>query len=299
MAPVVVTADVTKSYDGVPALRGVSLTIDRGEIFSLIGPNGAGKTTFVRTITGAIQPTTGQVRLFGNPIERTTLAAVGLLPQSFHPPERLSAREIIEYYGGLYDHSLPVEEVLEAVGMDGAGDRWYERLSGGQQRRICVGTALVNDPDLLILDEPTTGIDPAGRRQLWSLFAELQATGRTILLTTHDMAEAATLGDRVGLLNNGQLVDVGTPGELTDRVEGSGRLIIETKDTIDSIHRTRIPDEATIKSNRLEYRDVEPGQIGDILAELEHESFSYERITWEEPQLEDVFFELTEAEGAQ
>ena len=299
MAPAVVAEDVTKSYAGVSALDGVSLTIDSGEIFSLIGPNGAGKTTFIRTITGAVRPTTGTVRLFGEAIDRSNLAAVGLLPQAFHPPERLTGREIIAYYGGLYARSQSVDTILAAIGMDDAADLWYERLSGGQQRRICVGTALVNDPDLLILDEPTTGIDPAGRRQLWTLFSELQATGRTILLTTHDMSEAATLGDRVGLLHHGQLVDVGTPNELTDRVDGPGRLIIKTARPVEAAITEKLPDNVTIRSDQIRYDGVEPSEIGRIVRELEAMNCSFARITWEEPQLEDVFFELTEQQEDQ
>ena len=296
MPPVVAAADLSKVYDGVVALRDVTLEIDHGEIFALIGPNGAGKTTFVRAITGTITPTAGEISVFGTSPRAVDYSRVGLLPQAFSPPGRLTGREIIEYYAGLYDTARATDDVLSDVGMVEDADRWFERLSGGQRRRICVGTALVNDPEFLILDEPTTGIDPGGRRQLWSLFRGLQATGRTILLTTHDMAEAAELGDRVGLLSDGQLVEVGRPTALIARHGGLGRIIVEPTDAVSTTADQFLDHPVTIEDGLLVIDEVASGDVGPIIRMLDNEEIVYRRITWEEPTLEDVFFELTDRE---
>jgi ABC-2 type transport system ATP-binding protein len=158
--------DVRREYGETVALDGVSLSVAEGEVFGLIGPNGAGKTTLVRALTGTTD-VAGRVELFGTHPRSADPQRVGLLPQEFSPPARLTARELLDYYGGLYDDRRSTADVLADVGIADATDTVYEQLSGGQKRRACVGTALVNDPDLLVLDEPTTGVDPNGRRDLW------------------------------------------------------------------------------------------------------------------------------------
>src|SRR6056297_853038 len=182
MADALVAEDVRRRYGDTVALDGVSLSVGEGEVFALIGPNGAGKTTLVRALTGTTEPDSGAVSVFGTDPTEADRQRLGLLPQSFDPPERLTARELIEYYAGLYDEARDPEAVLSEVGLDSGDSTWYENLSGGQKRRTCVGTALVNDPDVLFLDEPTTGIDPGGRRALWSLIEELAERGTTVFL---------------------------------------------------------------------------------------------------------------------
>ncbi len=296
MTPVVEVTNLTKHYGDITALSELSLTIDGGEIFALIGPNGAGKTTFVRAITGSLAPTAGTIRVFGEDPRNARTTRIGLLPQSFSPPERLTGREIITYYAGLYDTARSVDSVLRDVGMENDADRWYERLSGGQQRRICVGTTLVNDPELLILDEPTTGIDPAGRRQLWSLFEGLRRSGRTLVLTTHDMAEAERLGDRVGLLDDGELITVGSPAELTARHGDRGTMTVEPIDAdVDSLREGL--DRPVVERNGVYLIDgIEPDEIGAVIAQLDRANLAFRRVAWESPSLEDVFLTVTEGE---
>ncbi|MDX1747234.1 MAG: ABC transporter ATP-binding protein, partial [Halobacteriales archaeon] len=217
MAEVLAASDLRKAYGSTVALDGVSLELETGEVFGLVGPNGAGKTTLVRCLTGTTRPSEGSVSLFGQPVREVDRGRIGLLPQSFSPHERLTARELVSYYAGLYEDPRSPESVLADVGMAEAAHQPYLTLSGGQQRRVCVAIAVVNQPEILFLDEPTTGIDPAGRRSLWRLVSSLSEAGTTVLLTTHYMEEAEQLADRVGLLADGRLVTVGSPTDVVHR----------------------------------------------------------------------------------
>jgi ABC-2 type transport system ATP-binding protein len=299
MPPTVVADGVRKTYGDVVALDGVSLSVETGEVFVLIGPNGAGKTTLVRALTGTTVPTDGTVELFGSTPSAVDRSRLGVLPQSFRPYSRLTARELIAYYAGLYDEARPVEDVLAVVGMADSATTRYENLSGGQQRRTCLGIALVNDPDLLFLDEPTTGIDPAGRRTVQDRIADLAAGGTTVFLTTHDMAEAERLADRVGLLEDGTLAAVGSPTQLIDEHGGERRLVVEIEGSAPEAadvlaaegrgdeHRTEVAD------GELRVYGVEATAIGDVVATLETAGIAYTEVSWSQPSLEDVYLSLT------
>ncbi|ADJ15689.1 ABC transporter ATP-binding protein [Halalkalicoccus jeotgali] len=287
-----VAEDLSRSYGDTAALDGVSLAVERGEVFALIGPNGAGKTTLVRALTGTTTPDAGEVSVFGAPLGALDENRISLLPQAFSPPERLTGRELLAYYAGLYDESRPVEDVLSEVGMADEADAWYETLSGGQQRRICVGSALVNDPDLLFLDEPTTGIDPAGRRDLWALIGDLADGGTTVLLTTHNMAEAEALADRVGLLADGRLVEVGSPDSLVATHGGESRLVVETDAGPDALAGSGYRVSAT--RGELTIHGIDPEGIATAVRALERAGVEYESLAWTQPTLEDVYLELAD-----
>jgi len=300
MTATLVAEDVRRAYGETVALDGVSLSVAEGEVFALVGPNGAGKTTLVRALTGTTDAQ-GTVDVFGTSPTDVDPERIGLLPQDFDPPERLTARELIDYYGGLYDDALDTERVLADVGLADDADTWYENLSGGQQRRTCVGATLVNDPDLLFLDEPTTGIDPAGRRALWGLLEDLADGGTTIVLTTHYMAEAHRLGDRVGLLADGRLVAVDDPDALVREHGGDPRLVVKTdadpgsldlSSTLDAGQRVEGDD------GTLTVYGIEPQDIGAVVDALDAAGASYESLAWTEPDLEDVYLELTGAAEA-
>jgi ABC-2 type transport system ATP-binding protein len=292
--------DVTRTYGDTVALDAVSLTVERGETVALIGPNGAGKTTLVRTCTGTTTPDSGTVRVFGEAPAAVDHARIGLLPQDFSPPARLTGRELVAYYAGLYDDTLAPEEALEAVGLADTGTR-YADLSGGQQRRVCVACALVNRPDVLFLDEPTTGIDPAGRRSLWTLIESLTEGGTTVLLTTHDMAEAERLADRVGLLDGGRLTAVGTPADLIAAYGGSPRLEVALAESIagGAAALTEAGFRVERDDQRLVFHDIAPADIGDAVAALDGAGLAYESLRWTEPTLEDVYLDraTTEHDG--
>ncbi len=302
MEPAVEATDLRRSYGETTALAGVSLELAPGEVFALVGPNGAGKTTLVRALTGTTDAE-GTVRLFGTDPRDVDRDRIGLLPQSFDPPDRLTARELVAYYAGLFDDPRAVGSVLADVGLAEDADGYYETLSGGQRRRACVATALVGDPDLLVLDEPTTGIDPAGRRALWALLDGLAERGVTVLVTTHYMAEARELADRVGLLAGGELVACDDPEALIRAhgdeprltvtgvadTEGDGGLDATTAERVEAAvgRPTRVVD------GRLVVRGVTPAGIGEVAAALERAGVDYDELAWSEPDLEDVYLELT------
>ena len=282
--------NVARRYGETVALDGVSLDVGEGEVFALVGPNGAGKTTLVRALTGTTDAE-GTVSVFGTEPESVDRERIGLLPQDFTPAERLTARELVDYYGGLYDERRDTAGVLADVGLADDADTHYEDLSGGQQRRTCVATALVNDPDLLVLDEPTTGIDPAGRRALWTLLEDLAAGGTTIFLTTHYMEEAERLADRVGLLANGQLVAVDSPSALVETHGGESLLRIEGDIGENVAEELAYP--ARVTDRGITVRNVPPEAIGAVVETLSAAGVAYESLTWTEPDLEDVYLELT------
>ncbi|QGN07298.1 ABC transporter ATP-binding protein [Halorhabdus sp. CBA1104] len=290
MTDAIVAENVRRAYGDTVALSDVSLSLPAGEVFALVGPNGAGKTTLVRSITGTTDYE-GTIELFGEDPRSFDRSRLGLLPQEFTPHERLRARELIAYYAGLYDQAHPPGQILTDVGLTDSAGVAYEDLSGGQQRRACVGTALVNDPDLLILDEPTTGIDPAGRRQLWTLLEELAETGTTILFTTHYMAEAERLADRVGLLADGELVAVGTPAALIDAHGGETRLTIETTPAPEAV-AFDLEYRTAVAGTELVVYDVGPTEIGTVVDTLTATGLEAESLTWSEPTLADVYLEL-------
>lgn len=287
--------NVRREYGGTVALDGVSLSVSEGTVFALIGPNGAGKTTLIRSLTGTTDAE-GEIELFGAPPQNTDTQQIGLLPQSFSPPERLTARELIDYYGGLYDHARPVEDVLNDVGMTSAADTWYENLSGGQQRRVCVGIALVNDPALLVLDEPTTGIDPAGRRDLWQLLETLTEGGTTIFLTTHYMDEAEYLADSVGLLADGSLIAEGAPEELIAEYGGKSRLEVELAESVeptDAAHTVESLGAVETTGRTISIHGITPRSIEDVLDALDLADIEYDALSWRQPDLESVYLTLT------
>jgi ABC-2 type transport system ATP-binding protein len=284
---------VRKTYGDTVALDGVSLAVERGEVFGLIGPNGAGKTTLVRALTGTTG-VDGRVTVLGSAPDAVDRDRIGLLPQSFSPADRLSARELVASYAGLYDVARDPGAVLADVGLDDTGDTWYENLSGGQQRRACVATALVNDPDVLFLDEPTTGIDPAGRRDLWALVEGLADNGTTVFLTSHSMSEVERLADRVGLLRDGRLVAVGTPGGLVADHGGVSRLVVTPSGGSADAGAVEIDGfEASAVDGDIVVDDVAAREVSDAVAALDAAGVEYESLVWKQPSLEDVYLSLT------
>ncbi len=210
---------LVKSYAGVPAVRGIDLAIHRGEVFALLGPNGAGKTTTVEILEGYRTRDQGEVSVLGvDPgRQRSRLKSrIGIVLQSTGIDPYLTVRETIAMYASFYAHPRPVDEVIQLVGLEDKRDARARRLSGGQQRRLDVGIALVGRPELLFLDEPTTGFDPSARREAWAVIKNLAALGMTVLLTTHYMDEAQFLADRVAVIAAGRVVAEGRPETLGD-----------------------------------------------------------------------------------
>jgi ABC-2 type transport system ATP-binding protein len=216
--------NLRKTYDGkVEAVCGLTLSIAPGECFGLLGPNGAGKTTTIEILEGLLAPTSGEVTILGQTWKthaRDLREQLGISLQETRLSEKLTVRETIELFASFYREPRPSDEVLDQLQLTEKADSWVGKLSGGQRQRLAVATALVGNPKILFLDEPTTGLDPQSRRQLWDIIRAFQRAGGTVLLTTHYMDEAERLCDRLAIVDHGVIIAEGSPADLIDRLGG-------------------------------------------------------------------------------
>ena len=220
---------LTKRYGDVVAVDGLSLHVRRGECFGLLGPNGAGKTTTIEILEGLLTPDAGDVDVLGlrwGTDDRELRQRLGVQLQETQLAEKLTVEETLRLFRSFHHRGRTVDELLSIVELDSKRRSWVGKLSGGQKQRLAVACALAGDPDLLFLDEPTTGLDPQSRRQLWGLLQRFRTGGGTILLTTHDMDEAETLCDRVAIVDEGRVITVGTPSELIGSL-GAPKVVVQ------------------------------------------------------------------------
>ena len=236
MSHALVVEDVVKRYGDIVAVDGLSFRVDRGEIFGLLGPNGAGKTTTLEIVEGLTTADSGRVSVLGMDVQtqvRDIKARLGVQLQSSSYYEYLTLREILTLLGSFYPRRLSPHDLLERVNLGDKARRRVRQLSGGEQQRFALAASLVNDPELVILDEPTTGLDPVSRRDLWELVDRVRENGATVIVTTHYMEEAEEHCDRVAIINHGRMLDSGPPRELIGRVEASYAVKLQTGKPLD------------------------------------------------------------------
>src|SRR5215472_11610738 len=303
MAAVIECRNLRKTYDGkVEAVRGLNLEIAAGECFGLLGPNGAGKTTTIEILEGLLAPTSGEVTILGHKWpshERELREQLGISLQETRLSEKLTVRETIELFASFYREPRLSDEVLDQLQLRDKADSWVGKLSGGQKQRLAVATALVGNPKLLFLDEPTTGLDPQSRRQLWDLVRSFQHAGGTVLLTTHYMDEAERLCDRLAIVDHGQIIAEGSPAELIDRL--GGHHVVEFsvsgngKGTAHEVWRALpgvegVREDADIVSLTVREPHL---TIPPLLDAVERQEKELLHLTTRQASLEDVFVRLT------
>ncbi len=277
-APAIEVRGLSKRYGEYEAVRGIDITVARGEVFGLLGPNGAGKTTTVEILEGYRARTSGTVTVLGHDPARRPLElrrAIGIVLQSGGIYPHITPREALAYWAGLYPHPRDVGEVLELAGLTGQADTRTRRLSGGQLRRLDFAIALVGDPELIFLDEPTTGFDPEARRSAWETIRSLRELGKTIVLTTHYLEEAQELADRVAIVKEGRILADGHPRELGAGAphyriayrDPEGELVqLDTDDPTTVLHE--LTEAALARGGRLEELSVARPTLEEVYLEL-------------------------------
>ena len=297
--PVLRVADLKKYYGDVKAVDGVSFEVARGEVFGMLGPNGAGKTTTIEVLEGLRPPESGTVEVFGLDVckhPESIKQRIGVQLQSVSLYPRLTVTELLELFGSFFDHRVPTQDLIEAVDLGERAKAYSMNLSGGQQQRLSIALALVNDPDLVFLDEPTTGLDPQARRSLWDLGKGLQAKGKSGVLTTHYMDEAAELCDRVAIMDHGHILEMGTVPDLIGRrfkeravfFDSNEKLPAERLGKLGGVTRATVEDGQTVL-----YSNDVPATIGGLLSIADEASFEPRNLGIRQATLEDVFLDLT------
>jgi ABC-2 type transport system ATP-binding protein len=300
MAAIRVTG-LRKRYGELEAVRGIDFEVAEGECFALLGPNGAGKTTTVEILEGYRDRDAGEVEVLGSDPQRggrDLRERVGIVLQSSGHFRELTVREVLDLFGGYYPHPRATGEVIDLVGLSEKAGARIKTLSGGQQRRLDLALGLVGDPDLLFLDEPTTGFDPSARRRSWELIESLRDLGKTILLTTHYMDEAQNLADRVAILHAGRVVAAGTPDSLGGRDEGEAVIAFRPPPgTSTADLPADRPGRPAPREDRVELRTTEPTRALHVLTSWAlARGEELDALTVTRPSLEDVYLQLTSAQ---
>ena len=297
--PILRVENLVKHYDDVEAVRGVSFSVQEGEVFGLLGPNGAGKTSTVEVLEGLRVPDGGNISVCGLDPQKNPIALkneIGATLQATSLPDKLRVGEAIRLFAGFYKRTRNVDELLKRFGLEEKRRAFYNQLSGGQKQRLALAMALVNDPRVLFLDEPTAGLDPQVRREIYDIIEELKGEKKTIVLTTHYIEEAERLCDRVAIVDHGKVIAMGTPRELKQKSEHTSRIEARfarpasngaLKD-LDGVNDVREVDGACV----LHCQKTAPAIVA-LVKHLESENNELISLEISTPSLEDVFIELT------
>ncbi len=290
--------NLSKKYGDTVAVNGISFGLSKGEVFAFLGPNGAGKTTTVEILECLRAPTGGQAKVLDYDVGKRSDQAeirkrIGVLPQDFNAIDRLTVRENIDYFGAMYDQQLNADQLIQLVDLKDKRDEQFKTLSGGLKQRVGLAVALVNDPALVFLDEPTTGLDPRARRDVWYVIERLKKQGKTVFLTTHYMDEAEYLADTVSIIDHGQIIASGTPNELIDAHGGKKTLVVREagedglKFLPPGISRPQLKNEGDICI------PLNNGELTNILIAIGQTPLANKEIEVRRPTLDDVFLNMT------
>ena len=292
--------NLKKVYGDLAAVDSITFNVRKGEVFAFLGPNGAGKTTTVEMIESIRIPTEGTIKILGKDISKSfneVKDKIGILPQEFLSFERFTVRETLTYYSSLYKKKADIDEIISMMDLKDQENKLYMNLSGGLKQRVGVAISLVNDPDIVFLDEPSTGLDPKARREVWEVIANLRDKGKTIFLTTHYMEEAEYLADRIVIIHKGKIIAEGTLEELISKYGDENILRIKDCKSKEIINIFRENDfETKSEGNgdiaiKIKYKE----QILEVLSILKHECVDYNTIDIRRSNLEEIFLKLTGA----
>ena len=293
-------SNLKKVYGDLIAVNNISFSVKKGEIFAFLGPNGAGKTTTVEMIESIRKPTSGIIKLSGKNIKthfNDIKKNIGILPQEFYSFERLTVKETLIYFSKLYKKRADINKIIESMDLKSSEKQLYKNLSGGLRQRVGVAISLVNDPDIIFLDEPTTGLDPKARRDVWNVIASLRDQGKTIFLTTHYMEEAEFLADHIAIIYKGKIIAEGSLEELVNRY-GYGSVLhirgCQTKTALQALTSKGYQAKSDGNGNIAITIDNKE-RVLDVLSDLRHECLEYDSIDIRRSNLEEVFLHLTGA----
>lgn len=295
----IVVENLHKHYGELAAVDGLSFTVEEGEIFCVLGPNGAGKTTTVEILEGHRTRTEGRVEVLGYDPQtggREFRERIGIVLQEAGVDDDFSVRELLTLYRGMYPRRRAVDELITLVGLEEKADERVKTLSGGQQRRLDLALGLVGDPDLLFLDEPTTGFDPSARRRAWGLVDNLRALGKTVLLTTHYMDEAQHLADRLAVIADGRLVALGTPDELSERYADDATVSFRLPDAALTGELPALDGRPQIDGPQVTIRTGRPtATLATVSGWAAERGLELDALRLSQPTLEDVYLQLVGA----
>ncbi len=297
-SPVIIVDQLTKRYGNNTAVDGISFEVNRGEVFAFLGPNGAGKTTTVEILETIRKPTGGAVSVLGMDVtkrKRDVVRRIGVLPQNFASFERLTVRESIQYYARVFDAKPDIDALIDLAHLREKQHALVGSLSGGLKQRMGVAAALVNDPEIVFLDEPSAGLDPRARRAMWEVLVDLKSQGKTVFLTTHYMEEAEYLADRIAIIAKGRIIATGSPHDLIESHASEMCLTLKAVDprSLDMIRNMNFAAECANGGDNIKVKVRDADDVQAILHAMKQSGLPLPGMDVRKPNLEEVFLSMT------